>query len=550
MKLIKHICTMTACTLMLGSLTCCTSGEGKVTSSPSTSSTSSTLAPTSAPTSEPKTVVSGVDYTDLSYTVHDLNDWIDENSVNMENGPCTKDGIIRSAYFKMTANGVEIPVFMAKTTYDPHSFACIEVESADELPEISIEISYSRVKDSVTVLPENANAECELINNGRGISATIRGYGSFSFVFNGKRDCPLTLFVRQKVAAPEGDVITLEPSEHEVLSFDKEGATYILKKGVYKVESLSIDANDLTVFFESGTHIICTVAEPSTHFLQCYGKDNIKLIGNAVFDLAYRGQGGGSTIDFYDCRNLEYSGITVINSASWTNCFTAVETLNISDVAVIGYRTYSDGIMISDCKDAIIKNCFVRTGDDAIEIKSTSSGKYRCKNVLFEGCAVWSDKGVCYGVVYESNNDVSDVTWRNCSVGFASSDWSRHLGALTVSIEGSKDGVSDYDLHFENIEIYKSSSAIISLWMVNGGNVHDLHFENITCKNFDLTNGSQDHPIELIISNPDALPTDRFSIDKFYFKNITVGGNAISRDSIGCHFPDDFKIPDSLINIE
>lgn len=547
MKLIKQICTMTACTLMLGTFTCCTSGGDNVTTS-SAASTTSAPPPESLPKNS--TIVRGVDYTDVSYTLRDLSDWIEENSVNMENGPCTKDGVIRSPYFELTANGVEIPVFMAKTTYDPHSFACIEVESGDEIPEIAIDLSWSRVKVSATILPESADTECVLSDDRKSLDATIRGYGSFSFVFDGKRDRPLTLFVRQKMTAPEGEAIVLEPSEHETLSFDKEGATYILKKGVYKVEGLSIDASNITIFFESGTHVICTAAEPSAPFLKCYGKDNVKLIGNAIFDLAYRGQGGGSTIDFYDCRGLEYSGITVLNAASWTNCFTAIESLAISDVAVIGYRTYSDGIMLSDCKDATVRNCFVRTGDDAIEVKSTSDGKYRCGKVLFEGCAVWTDKGIGYGVVYEANNDVSDVTWRNCSVGFASSDWSRHLGALTVSIEGSRDEVSDYDLHFENIEIYKSNSAIISLWMVNGGNVHDVHFENITCKKFDLTNGSQDHPIELIISNPDSLPTERFSIDRFYFKNINIDGRPIDKDSIGCHFPADFVIPDSLINIE
>lgn len=544
MKILKNICKMTACTLMLTTLASCGSGSGNV----ETTANTTTPQKTEPPQTELARRVCGVDYTELTYKARELDAWIDENSVNMENGPCTMDGIVRSPYFTLTANGVSIPIFMAKTTYDPHSFACIEVEG-DADPELTLELTLSNAKKSVTILPESSGASCELTNNGKNVVASLSGWGSFSFVFDGERDRPLTVLVKPVYDIKTEGSTVIEPGDYGIVSFDEPGV-YTFKKGVYNVEGLSINVDDVTVYFESGAHIICTAGEPTTHFVKCHGRKNVKMIGNGCFDLSRRGQGGGSTIDFYDCANIEYSGILVLNAASWTNCFTAVDGLTVSDVAVIGYRTYSDGIMVSDCRDASIKNCFVRTGDDGIEIKSTSNGKYKSENVIFEGCAVWTDKGIGYGVVYESNNDVSGVTWKNCSIGFASADWSWHLGALTVSIEGSNETISDHDIHFENIEIYKSKCAIVSVYMVNGGNVHDIYFENISCKTLELTSGNQKNAVELIIANPDAKPIDRFALDKLYFKNVTVGGEKFCEDMIGKNFPDDFTPNESLVEIK
>lgn len=544
MKIIRNICKMTAFTLLMGALASCGGGNSGI---------ETTAGTTEAPKVDPPQTtaqrrVCGVDYTELTYKTRELDAWIDENSVNMENGPCTMDGIVRSPYFTLSANSVSIPVFMAKTTHDPHSFACIEVEGEDE-PELTLELALSNARKSVTILPESADAECELTNNGKSVSATIRGWGSFSFVFDGERDRPLTVLVKPVYDLSTDGASVIEPGDYDIITFDAPGV-YTFKAGVYNVEGLAVESDDVTVYFESGAHIICTAGEPTTHFLKCHCKNNVKFVGNGCFDLSRRGQGGGSTIDFFDCVNIEYSGIVVINAASWTNCFTAVDGLVVSDIAVIGYRTYSDGIMVSDCRDTSVKNCFVRTGDDGIEIKSTSNGKYKSENVIFEGCAVWTDKGIGYGVVYESNNDVSGVTWKNCSIGFASADWSWHLGALTISIEGSNEKISDRDIHFENIEIYKSKCAVVSIYMVNGGNVHDIYFENISCKTLELMSGNQKNAVELIIANPDEKPIDRFTMDKLYFKNVTVDGEKLNDSMIGKNFPDGFVQSDSLVIIE
>ena len=190
----------------------------------------------------------------------------------------------------------------------------------------------------------------------------------------------------------------------------------------------------------------------------------------------------GVIFSFTSMTNMVFSGLTVLNSCNWTCCFTGCESVEIRDLLLLGYRTFSDGVMLADCADVRVDGCFVRTGDDAMEVKSGSAGTVRTKNVVFENNAVWTDKGIAYGAVYESAFDQSDVVWRNNSVGYALADWSRHLGCVTVSMEGRDPTVRDHHLYFQDIEIYRSHCPVITVMMHNGGYIHDIYFQSIHAK--------------------------------------------------------------------
>ena len=139
--------------------------------------------------------------------------------------------------------------------------------------------------------------------------------------------------------------------------------------------------------------------------------------------------------------------------------------------------------MISDCQNSVIRNNFVRTGDDAIEVKSTSHYE-ETSNIVFEYNAVWTDKAGAYGCIYECNNPVKNVVFRNNSVGFAKPTWSDKLGCCTV-VMGNNGETTWEDIYFEDMEIYYSASALINIDLEGssdegtGGQVKNLYFRNI-----------------------------------------------------------------------
>lgn len=145
---------------------------------------------------------------------------------------------------------------------------------------------------------------------------------------------------------------------------------------------------------------------------------------------------------FNQVDNVSFSGITVINSQTWTLCFNDCEGISVKNCLFFAYRVYADGIMLSDCKNAVVEDSFIRTGDDAFETKSTTA-QGLTDNVLFRNNAAWTDKAVAYGCIYESNHDTRNVRFENCSVGFALGTWSNHLGCCVIQMGNRKGAVME-----------------------------------------------------------------------------------------------------------
>ena len=225
----------------------------------------------------------------------------------------------------------------------------------------------------------------------------------------------------------------------------------------------------------------------------------------------------------------------------------------IRDLALIGYKTYSDGVMLSDCRNVTVDGCFVRTGDDALEVKSTFDGSVRAENIVFRNNAVWTDKGIAYGCVYESNFSQSGVTWENNSVGYALANWSQHLGCATVSINGSDPAVEDFDMTFKGMEIYYSCCPVITLVMHNGGYIHDIRFSDIHAKEVHLNPAVSRSYIDIWIKNEDRGPLSDFRLSDLYFDNISYNGVSLTaenaEDEIRFSVPSGYEVDRGILHI-
>ena len=213
-------------------------------------------------------------------------------------------------------------------------------------------------------------------------------------------------------------------------------------------------------------------------FSACCGGETVPEHANNKFGVAFSGVKGASV-----------RGLSVINAQSWSVCFYDCENVYVSDVFIMGYRVFSDGVMLSDCRNGLVENCFVRTGDDAFETKSTTRSGYT-DNILFRNNAAWTDKAVAYGCIFESNQDTKNVRFENNSVGFALGTWSKHLGCNVIQM-GDNPAATMHDIVFEGTEIYTSRNQAICNIYIGGsggrgegwGNVRDILFRNITAEN-------------------------------------------------------------------
>ncbi len=107
----------------------------------------------------------------------------------------------------------------------------------------------------------------------------------------------------------------------------------------------------------------------------------------------------GWTLHLHDCDRAFVRGVTIDNSRFWPN---------------------SDGIDLTGCHDTLVSDCFIRTGDDAIALKTTIDSR-SCEHITVTNC-VLETSCAAIRLGFESDEDFrnctfSNITIRNCSRG-------------------------------------------------------------------------------------------------------------------------------------
>jgi hypothetical protein len=150
-------------------------------------------------------------------------------------------------------------------------------------------------------------------------------------------------------------------------------------------------------------------------------------------------------IEFRRCDSVTIRGVRIQNGTSWIQDYRECSRVLIEGIDVLS-NTFlnNDGIDLTDCKDAIVRNCRVNAADDGICLKS-SNRKLGCENILVENCSVRSSASAI-------------------KLGTAS-----HGGFRNITVR-------DIRIH----DTYRSAVAIES---VDGGDVEDVHVSDIRAVN-------------------------------------------------------------------
>lgn len=428
--------------------------------------------------------------------VEDLDRFIAE--VDYEDGSHNNEakevGAITSPYFTMTVNDTPVDCYAVRTTYGAHSFAMIDAKDASFPLEVSLGVDFNFRQ--VTVLPEHYGVKAESADGGA--KSAIEDYGNYTFVLNDDKTKALTLFVRadETYEAPEGyEVIKIAPGVHnEKLEFTAEKQVMYFEAGTHEIKYNINFKNNTEVYLERGAYIYATMPDMEEkpflnpawsgkvrwHALfQGDGVSNVRISGRGFVDMSRLDWHARSVIRFDLSNNVTVDGITMNNSPEWTVYFTQCEDITVTDVMLFGYRQNSDGICMVDSRNTLVKDCFARSGDDLFEVKSMYGAcKIKIENIVFDNCNAWPDKARGIGIIAETVRDMTDITFKNCSVGFASAEWMEDLAGLVVYTTGA---ARITDVTFENIEIYDSAKYPINV-TVDGSSkakIEGLTFRNI-----------------------------------------------------------------------
>jgi polygalacturonase len=217
---------------------------------------------------------------------------------------------------------------------------------------------------------------------------------------------------------------------------------------------------------------------------------------------------------FSNCKRITIKDIFITQAPMWT-----IHFADCDGVLIDGIRLWTnmlapnaDGIDITSCKNVIITNCDIRSGDDAIaivgynhhfEIPGFKNLSHTSENINVSNCNLQSNSsGIRIGFL--DQNSVRNINISNCNI----TNSNRGIG-IFVRDEGSLENINISNV---NIETYLRTGD----WWGNGepihisavrgnekgklGTIKNVTFNNITCKseNGILLYGSDESILENI----------------------------------------------------
>lgn len=145
------------------------------------------------------------------------------------------------------------------------------------------------------------------------------------------------------------------------------------------------------------------------------------------------------------CRNVALRDVHIENSPNWSCHLQWSQDVTIRGVHIsssLERGVNSDGLDIDGCKRVVVANCIIRTGDDAICLKTTRQGgrSETCEDISVSNCSL-SSSSCALKIGTETNADFRRILFTNCTI----SETNRGLGIIV------RDGAVVSDVVFSNI---------------------------------------------------------------------------------------------------
>jgi hypothetical protein len=226
----------------------------------------------------------------------------------------------------------------------------------------------------------------------------------------------------------------------------------------------------------------------------------------------------GNLVRFHNCRNVDFQGVTIRNSPTWTVHFKDCEDVSIHGVRINSPGTANrtpndDGVDLENCVRVRISDCEIDTGDDCIAVfgsqqvavtnctlRSRSAGvrvNYdigHARDLVFNNLVIDANRGItmmCRGEAVTENVLFSNLVIRARMV---TGDWWGMGEPISITaVAGSSNpfppGEAPFNMNrssftgkIQNVRfnnILAESDHGIVVYGGERGRIQDLHFENV-----------------------------------------------------------------------
>ena len=410
--------------------------------------------------------------------------------------------LVHSPYFSLTAEGVEVPVYAAPVYIATgnrgalHSFASVDLAFGKEKEAVFILTGLSGTDLSEPHLfSSDEKARVELKDGAAEI--TLTGFGTYTLLFHDDQESAFTLFVRpyadeeEEIARlretrGEDKVRVFEPGLHEITYelWDEDDVVFYLKSGAVLLPKHTFDMDsDEDIAGKREERDPEYEASGVTRFpvMAAFQKKGLRLLGRGTIDMTGMDWHERCGPTFAACEDILVEDLIVVNAAEWSLIVSDCRDAVIRRCAVFGFRTNSDAFAVASSEQVTVTDSFARTGDDMFQVKNT--GGRETKNVLFTRCQAWGSKARCYGVTGEVMGDISDVTFEKSFVIWRDAIWDNdRIGSLVVIRETGTGKIEN--ILFRDIEVWYDAGRAVNCVVyspeIAGSEALGVVFENVT----------------------------------------------------------------------
>ena len=391
-------------------------------------------------------------------------------------------GVDITSKYQVVVEGEKVPVYKTKVATDTpiprlnHSrskFGYASLASFDMGSKaVEVCVTYSEAISAVKFLPSSLGISSRI--DGDKVFFTVNTPSKLTIEFNGDWHESLHVFanpLETNIPDPKDpNVMYFEPGLHDVTHVNiPDNTTVYIAGGAYLRAVVAPDEKkDETIIGQNQTL--------PTFFME--GK-NITIRGRGIIDQSsIPKKKRRYTIFAQHSENITLEGITILDPSHWTIPLQASEKIYVDNVKILGWRGNSDGVDISNSRDALVENCFMRTLDDAVVIKSFK-GKGEVRNIHTRKCVVWNELAHSLSIGAEIQENVTNVLFEDCDV-------IHDKGRETALRVYHCDDALISDVTFENIRI-EEARRLISCWIgktrwtesEERGNVRNVVFKDI-----------------------------------------------------------------------
>jgi hypothetical protein len=327
-----------------------------------------------------------------------------------------------------------------------------------------VKVTFLSPVDNFDIRPQSLHIQGALYRNQ--ICFTLDKPGNLSVEINRNIQRPLFIF-----ANPLETTIP-EKGSDRVIYF---GGGKIHYPGVVQVKS------DQTVYIAGGAVV-------RGSFMTGKGK-NIRIMGRGILDNSLYQRGEHRPIEINECENVLIDGIILTECKHWSCASFASKKVTYNNLKIVSDNDWDDGINIVGSQDVLVNQCFIRTKDDCIAVKSGvnyftkfNSGS-NVENVTVQNSVMWNGIwGNALEIGFETRSDtIRNITFRNCDL---------------IHVEGSEgtftihngDRAVVKNVLYEDIRVEDCKGWLIDFKILESryskdtqrGKIEDVKFKNIT----------------------------------------------------------------------